>query len=184
MKSPFSMHYLLLALALTLSACGFHLRGLDSIPFERLYVQDSGAPSISRDIRRSLKANGVKVVATPEEAQGSLNLMSEASEKRILSLSGNGRVREYELRYKVVFRIRDASDKLWGEPQTVEQHRDFTYDDTQTLAKEGEEQRLNADMRSDTIREVLRRLSVLSKAKPASDDTAPAETTEPAPAAK
>jgi outer membrane lipopolysaccharide assembly protein LptE/RlpB len=66
----------------------------------------------------------------------------------------------------------------------VEQHRDFTYDDTQTLAKEGEEQRLNADMRSDTIREVLRRLSVLSKARPSTDDTTPAATTEPAPDAK
>lgn len=164
-----SLRYLLLACLLGLTACGFHLRGINSIPFETLYIQDSGAPSIARDMRRSLKANGVKIVPSAKDAQGSLDLMSETSEKRILSLASNGRVREYQLVYRVVFRIRDAGEELWGTPQTVEQFRDFAYDDAQTLAKEGEEARLNNDMRSDVVREILRRASVLSKTKPAAE---------------
>lgn len=154
-----------------LAACGFHLRGVANIPFQTLYLKDSGtATPIARDMRRSLKVNGVTVVNTPQEAQGSLELMSESNEKRILSLSGNGRVREYEIIYRVVFRIRDSGTELWDPAQTVEQRRDFTFDDTQVLAKEGEEVRLINDMRSETIREIIRRVSVLSKRKTAADE--------------
>lgn len=175
-----SLHYLLLICLLSLTACGFHLRGIGSVPFETLYIQDSGAPSISRDLRRSLKANGVKILPTAKGAQGSLDMMSETGEKRILSLASNGRVREYQLIYRVVFRIRDAGEELWGPTQTVEQRRDFAYDDSQTLAKEGEEARLNNDMRSDVVREILRRVSVLSKAKETATDSTGATSAEPA----
>lgn len=173
-----SLRYLLLVCLLGLSACGFHLRGINNLPFEKLYLQDSAAPSVARDIKRALKASGVTVLPTADGAQGSLELMSEFSEKRILSLSGNGRVREFELIYRVVFRIRDAGEELWGSPQTVEQRRDYTFDDAQTLAKEGEENRLNADMHNDVVREILRRVSVLSKAKGAATDSTSAEPAE------
>ncbi len=163
-QAGLNLRNILLLGVLLLSACGFHLRGVNNVPFETLYVQDSSAAaSISRDLKRSLSTSGVTLVSSPEKAQGSLDLMSETFDKRILSLSGNGRVREYEIIYKVVFRLRNAGEELWGEPQTVEQRRDYTYNDAQTLAKEAEENRLRADMRSDMVRELLRRLNTLSK---------------------
>jgi len=155
------------SLLLALTACGFHLRGIGSLPFESLYVQDSGAPGIGRDLKRLLRSSGIKLAANPEEAQASLELMSEADEKRILSLSGKGQVREYELLYHVVFRLRDAGSELWGEPQTVELRRDFSYSDSALLAKDAEQARLVNDMHSEAVREVLRRVSSLSKQKPA-----------------
>jgi LPS-assembly lipoprotein len=158
------------ALLLATTACGFHLRGAESLPFETLYLQDSGASGISHDLRRSLKSSGVKLVDTPEQAQASLELVSENYEKRILSLSGTGRVREFQLIYSITFRLREAGEELWGPPQKTEQHRDFTYDDTQTLAKDVEERRLAADMHTEAVREVLRRVSSMSKSKPTATD--------------
>ena len=155
------------ALLLAVSACGFHMRGVQSLPFETLYLQESGAPSIAKDLKRSLVSSGVKLVTTPEQAQASLDLMKESYEKRILSLSGSGRVREYQLIYTVTFRLREAGTELWGEPQSTELRRDFTYNDAQTLAKDVEEARLATDMRNEASREVLRRVSSLSKNKPA-----------------
>lgn len=161
---------LTVALLLTATACGFHLRGALNLPFQTLFLQESGASSIANDLRRSLRISGVKVVPTPEEAQASLELVSENYEKKILSLSGTGRVREYQLNYTVTFRLRETGAELWGPPQNVELHRDFTYDDAQALAKDVEEQRLATDMRNEAVREVLRRVSSLSKSQPTATD--------------
>ena len=155
-----------LILALTLTSCGFHLRGSENLPFETLYIQDSGAQGIAHDLRKALKSNGVTLASSAESAQASLELMSENLEKRILSLSGNGTVREYELIYRVTFRVHGQGGTLWGRPQTVEQRRDFSYNDSALLSKGAEETRLNNDMRSEAVREVLRRVGSLSKALP------------------
>ncbi|MBU3735925.1 MAG: hypothetical protein FGM62_03000 [Methylobacterium sp.] len=156
---------LMLLLTLGLTACGFHFRGLADLSFQSIYIQQGGAVSISSDLQRSLTTNGVKVVNLPEQAEMQLDLMGETTDKRILSLSGSGRVREYELIYRVTFRTRSASDQPWSAPQTIETRRDFTYDDTVLLAKQAEETRLYNDMRSDASREMLRRLSALSSGK-------------------
>lgn len=91
--------------------------------------------------------------------------MGESTQKRILSLSGSGKVREYELLYRVSFRVKETASPTWGEVQNVETRRDYTYDDSLLLAKEGEEARLYNDMRSDASREIMRRLSVLKSGK-------------------
>jgi LPS-assembly lipoprotein len=165
-QSALKLSNFLLALSfLSLAACGFHLRGMADLSFQSLYILKSGAPAIAADLKRTLTTNGVKVVSTPEQADLQLDLMGEASEKRILSLSGGGRVREYELIYSVTFRTRSSVDEPWGAPQTVEQRRDYSYDDTLLLAKEGEEARLNSDMRADATREIMRRLSAQKPGK-------------------
>lgn len=165
-QAALNLRNMLLLGVLLLSACGFHLRGQDSLPFKSIYLQNSGAATLARDIKVALKSNGVVVATSPEGAEGSMDLMSEQNEKRILSLSGNGRVREYQLIYRAVFRIKSINEELWGEPQTIEQRRDYTFSDAQTLAKEAEEARLFKDMRTDVVREIMRRISVLSKQRP------------------
>lgn len=158
---------LLMLIALSLAACGFHLRGLADISFQSLYIEHQGKISILNDLKRALASNGVKVVALPEQAEMHLDLMSEKTEKRILSLSGSGKVREYEVIYQVTFRTRESSSQNWGVAHTIEVRRDYTYDDTVLLAKEAEEARLYNDMRNDASREIMRRLSVLSSSKAA-----------------
>ncbi len=159
---------LALLMALLLTACGFHLRGAgEVIPFESIYVKGDGAPTIARNLKRMLNSSGVKVLSNAEDAQVQLELMSETYTKNILSLSGGGKVREYELLYKAVFRAREAKAELWGEPQTVNLRRDFSYSDSALLAKEAEEGRLNADMQSEAVREIMRRVGSISRNKAA-----------------
>lgn len=164
MRSIALNRLLALLLALLLTACGFHMRGVgDVLPFESMYVQDSGAPTIARDLKRALSSSGIKITSRAEDAQALLELMSERNTKNILSLSGGGKVREYEILYQVVFRARETGTELWGEPQTVNLRRDFSYNDNALLAKQAEEARLTADMRAEAVREVLRRVGSLSK---------------------
>ena len=139
-----------------LVACGFHMRGTADLAFSKMYIK--GTASISKDLIRSLKTNGVTIVKDPEDAELMLELMSDGVEKRILSLGGTGSVREFELFYRVKFRLREASNPLWGAEQIIENRRDFSYLDTELLAKSYEETMLYDDMRRDATRELMRRL--------------------------
>jgi len=149
---------LVLLLALSLAACGFHLRGLANLPFQSVHI--SGSASIIEDLKKSFRSSGVKVLPTQEGAQALVEFLNETNEKRILSLSGGGKVSEYELVYMLSYRMRYATTAEWGPEQRVEMRRDFSYDDTQLLAKSYEEARLSNDLHADAVREVVRRLSV------------------------
>ena len=152
-----------LLLSLTLAACGFQLRGVADLSFKNLYIQGAKL-SISRELNQSFKTNGIKVVKEAADAELLLELINEINEKRILSLSGGGVVREFELNYSVNFRTRAPASPTWSAVQTVQARRDFSYNDNALLGKLDEEANLNTDMRSDAVREVLRRLTAIKPA--------------------
>lgn len=145
-------------IALLLTACGFQLRGSAPLSFSKLHIQGAEL-SIKRDLKRAVEVNDVKVVDQAEDAEMLLDLINETSEKRILSLSGRGLVREFELYYTVNFRMRSQNNPLWGNVQTIQIRRDFSYNDNALLGKAEEEAGLNLDMRKDAVRAILRRLS-------------------------
>jgi LPS-assembly lipoprotein len=147
------------------SACGFQLRGTAPLSFTKISIQGAGL-SIKKDLKRAIEINGVKVVEQTDEAEVLIDLMNEASEKRILSLSGGGLVREFEVYYTVNFRTRYASNPLWGTLQTIQIRRDFSYNDDSLLGKAEEEARLNSDMRKEAISGILRHLSAMKPSAP------------------
>ncbi len=145
-------------MALMLTACGFQLRGSAPLSFTKLNIQ-GGALSIKKDLIRLLQVNHVKIVDSAEDAEMLLELLNERTEKRILSLSGGGLVREFELYYTVNFRTRPQSNPLWGKVQTLQMRRSFSYNDNVLLGKAEEEAGLYADMRKESVIAILRRLS-------------------------
>jgi LPS-assembly lipoprotein len=151
----------LMLLALGLAACGFQLRGTEQIAFKKIHIQGATL-SLSRDLVQAFKVNDVEVVSSPDKADIILDLIAERNQKNILSLSGRGLVREFELRYIVEFRTRNASEPIFAAPQAVELRTDLSYNDDALLGKLEEEQRLNADMRKNAVREIIRRLSAIS----------------------
>ena len=155
-----------LLLALGLAACGFHLRGTASVPFQTLYIPNAKA-GIALDLKRNIEAGtNAKVVDDAKAADAILELSGEAREKIILSLTGTGRVREFRLRYTVGFRVHDGKGAQYVPPSTVQLTRDVTYNDAEILAKEAEEQLLFRDMQTDMVQQILRRLAAAEKPKP------------------
>ena len=154
----------LLLTALSLTACGFHLRGQAGMPFDTLYLDaaNPGTPFIA-DLRRNLEANKVQLVNTAEQADVVLNIVFEIPEKQILTLGGDGRVNEFQLRYRVSLHAYDLKQQVWIPAEEIALRRDYSFDDTKILAKEGEEALLYQSMRSDMVQQIVRRLS---RAKP------------------
>ena len=127
-----------------------------------LVTNNSKSPFIT-ELRHKLKSSKVKLADTKEQADIILDIVSEESEKKILTLSGSGRVTEFRLIYRISLRAYDQQQQVWIPAEDLSQHRDFSYDDTLVLAKESEETLLFESMRSEMIQQILRRLS---RAKP------------------
>lgn len=165
---PFIRLMALMLAVLMLAACGFHLRGQTIMPFKALYLktENPDSPFIA-ELRHNLEANHVQLLNTPEHADVVLDIVSENSDKQILTLSGSGHVTEYRLIYRVSLRAYDLKQQSWIPSEEMEQRRDYIYDDSKVLAKEYEEALLIKSMRSDTVQQIVRRLS---RAKPQSDD--------------
>jgi LPS-assembly lipoprotein len=154
----------LLSVVLLLGACGFHLRGQAGMPFSSLYI-DAAAPDTPfiAELSRNLEFNNVRLVHSAEQADLVLNIVYELPEKHILSLGGSGRVNEYQLRYRVSPRAYDKQRQDWIPAAEMVQQRDYSYRDTEILAKEAEEALLYKSMRNDMVQQIVRRLS---RAKP------------------
>jgi len=152
----------MLGLCLLLAACGFHLRGLNAFafPFKSLYIQSAnGYTPFINEVMNAIKANDVQVMETADQAQIILQIVSEVQDKQILSLNVAGRVVEYRLQYRVSLRVYDNKQQEWLAPQEITLRRDYSYDDTQVLAKQQEEGLLYQNMRGDAVQQVLRRLN-------------------------
>jgi LPS-assembly lipoprotein len=154
----------LATLALVVAGCGFQLRGVADVPFETLYVP-SATSGIALDLKRNIQAGTrVKVVDDAKGAEAVMHFTEETRQKEILSLTGTGRVREFQLRYRVGFRVSDNKGGDFVPQNTIILTRDITFNDTEILAKEQEEQLLFRDMQSDMVQQIMRRLAT---AKPA-----------------
>ena len=153
----------MLTLSVMLTACGFHLRQPSPIAFKT--VQIKGNTQINKALKKALIEQGIKIVTEAEEAELQLELLKEENEQRILSLSGTGVVREYELYYRVQYRTKLTSEATWTLPIVMEGRRDYTYNDANLLAKQAEQKLLSDSMQTDVLNGIMRRLSALKKAQ-------------------
>lgn len=150
--------------ALFLTSCGFHLRGQVGMPFQSIYLTAPNLNSpFANELRRNLAVSKVSLVSSPEQADVILNIVAENTEKQILSLGGDGHVNEFRLIYHISLRAYDQHQQEWIPVEDMSLRRDFSYDDTQILAKEAEETLLYQSMRTDMVQQIVRRLS---RAKP------------------
>ncbi|MDA0274903.1 MAG: LPS assembly lipoprotein LptE [Proteobacteria bacterium] len=157
---------LAILLALALSGCGFQLRGTAELPFATIFVPGATA-GVALDIKRNIQSGTrTRVVDDVKSAEAVLQFLQETREKHILSLTGTGRVREFQLRYRVGFRLHDAKGGEFVPANTIELTRDVTYNDAQVLAKETEDQLLYRDMQFDMVQLVMRRLATAQRPRP------------------
>jgi LPS-assembly lipoprotein len=165
LRSRFAGAVAALLIAASLPACGFKLRGSDgsyNMPFHSVYVAIPDTSPLGTELKRNLRAGGsVEIVDKPGVAQASVELVSEARGRSILSLNSLGRVREYQLTYTVVFRVRDLKGTDLLAPTEITLRRNMPFDETQVLAKEAEANLLYRDMQGDVVQQILRRMAAL-----------------------
>lgn len=152
--------------ALLLAGCGFQLRGTAEVPFQTIHV--AGATGgIALDLKRQIQAGtSAKVLDAPAGADAILLFTHETRQKEILSLTGTGRVREFRLNYRVGFRVHDGKGNEYVPASSLLLSRDITFNDSEVLAKETEEELLFRDMQRDMVQQIMRRLAAARKPAP------------------
>lgn len=144
------------------TGCGFKLRQSADLPFATIYnglPQGSGlATEFGRQIRI---AGGTNLVANRPDADGAVLLVSENRDKEAVSFSPSGRPREYELRYRAVFRVTNRENVEVMPPTEILLRRYITTTDVELLAEQLEEEYLYREMQTDMVQQLMRRLAAV-----------------------
>ena len=149
--------------SLLLGGCGFKLRGAQSYTFQTLAIMPNPGGPLAIELRRSF-GNSVRVLAPDEplsQAQVVLDILQEQREKSVVGVSSSGQVREFQLRIRVKFRVRNREGDELTPDAVIVQQRDMSFSESAVLAKEAEEVLLYRDMQSDIVQQLMRRLAAI-----------------------
>ena len=101
---------LALTAAAALGGCGFRLRGPQPMDFATLHVNVSAQTELGAQLRRLVAVSGSTVVVEEEAAaEARLQILGNARSREILSLTGAGKVREYQLHQNLQFQLLDKA---------------------------------------------------------------------------
>jgi LPS-assembly lipoprotein len=153
-------------LALMVAACGFQLRGQASLPDEMgatwLNVPDpTGA--FARELELLLRGNGVEVLDGPAERAAELRIQRADITRRALTISGDARVREFELVFDLRFSLFAPDGERMLGPETLRLQRDFQFDEQEILGAATEEELLREDLRRSMAATLIRRLEAFGR---------------------
>lgn len=146
-----------------LAACGFQLKGDVALPFSSVFVTSMGASQVATRLKRDITNSPTRLAAIAKDADALLNIATERRDRVILSLSGAGKVREYQLKLTVQYQVADNAGKVTIPTSEIQLQRILTYDDSQIIAKQQEEAQLFQDMEKDAAAQILRRMTAIRR---------------------
>ncbi len=161
--SPLSRRHVLFTLSgvAGIAGCGFQLRGALALPFETFYTSTAPTSVLGGDLRRAIRAQGPRVVEQREDAQVRLDVLAEIPERDISALSTSGRPREFQLRLRLRWQVRDHRERNLLAASEMVLRRTLTVLDAQGVVNPDEEALLYRDMRGDAVQQIIRRLSTI-----------------------
>ena len=151
---------------ITLSACGWHLRGITPIPdgYRILHVQGSGNAGFDQALNQQLQFNGVVLTEHAVDAPAQLVIQSYEIERRTLSVSTNGQVAEFELNGRLTAVVSRPEEGINTEV-LVRSRRTLTNDVNNIVATANEERQQRSAIEKDLASKLLRRLQGISADK-------------------
>jgi len=160
---PVMLAVLLLAL---LAGCGFQLRGQASLPAAMsttwLSVPDPTS-AFARELALLLRGNGVVLVDGPAEDAAELRILQERITRRALTISGDARVREFELVFDLRFSLVASDGEVLLPPELLRLERDFQFDEQEILGAATEEELLRENLRRNMAAALIRRLEAFGR---------------------
>ncbi|BAO31004.1 rare lipoprotein B [Sulfuritalea hydrogenivorans sk43H] len=172
-----SMRLVIVIVAVSLlTACGFKLRNSNpvsgrALPFATISLSLPVQSEFYAQVQTAIEASAsTRVVTDAGKADAILTVLSDTSEKSILSLSAAGRAREFQLVRNFKFRVHTSQQADYVPVSQISVRRTMTFSDDLVLSKESEEAVIWADIQKDLISQLMRRI-LAAKAKP----VAPAE---------
>jgi len=146
-----------------LAGCGFRLQGaqppLDGLGSVYLAVPDDLSP-FAVELRHGLERSGARLAAAAGEAEVVVRVQSDRTGRRVLAVSARNTPTEFEIFYNLEYSVDRGGQEVLP-AQRLERTRNFSFDESQLLAKGHEEDVLREAMARDLADLVLRRLASL-----------------------
>jgi len=179
---------LLLVSAISLCACGFHLRENVKLPasIQKVHIV-TGVGDFQRMLARALEVAGVDVKDEGGPGIAELRVPVAAFSTDTLTAGGYARITEYAVRYNVSFSVIDGVGNVVIPPQNISMQREYSYDATNTIGNASEVSEIQQSLNQDMVQAILFRLQAASKhpiAAPASVSSASAAAPAPASSAR
>lgn len=156
--------YIFILLLVGLSACGFQMRGTQSITtanISNLNLYSASAAGLSREVKSQLQMAGVAISSA---ADFTLALENETYKRTVLSVSpSTGKVEEYQLTLTARMSLSKAGVDDLLSYELISVSRDYLYDEGALLGKTSEENMLKVDLRRQAAARIIRRLNATTR---------------------
>ena len=158
---------LLLLLAISVSACGFHLRGNIPLPegIQNMYVQAPEGPFKDQLLGR-LEAAGAQLAPAPGGADVILDITQALSDRTIGTLDERGKVNSYNVRFQVRYNLLDSKGRAIRPAASLLETRRYDFDEQLVVESEAEEAQLRQDLEESISLRIVRKLSSVTDFQP------------------
>jgi len=152
----------LLILVVSISACGYQLRGKIDLPegLKSIYLQ-GGSRQLKKIIKKTLRSSGGQLVGTVDDAGLIIHVVKEKMDRRVMSLSSTGRANEYELIYKLDFTLLDKEGKALSKLQRIEISKHYFNNQDEVLGKNNEEEVIREEMYRKSVQSIVNRSRIV-----------------------
>jgi LPS-assembly lipoprotein len=155
---------LIAAVLITLAGCGFALRGETNLPaaLQRasLEVADPYSP-LARDLEAALKRSGFDKAAPNSAGVGRIAIPVNEARTEVLTVGESARVQEYVVRYRIELEASAADGRVLLARTPIVLEREFSFDETQALGAQSEQDLIRKELQREMVQQVLRRLEAL-----------------------
>lgn len=149
-------------LALALSSCGFHLRGMVELPkwFHQVAVvsNDSNHELVNL-LKSRLDSYHVEVNDNPTKADYTILIQNSLYEVKIISIGASTNPRQYQLKLTTQYQIQNRKGALLLPQRSIIATRQLTVNNDRILGSNDEETTLQREMRQDTVTQIMTTLS-------------------------
>lgn len=160
-------------LSVTLSACGFHLRGAGSDLSQKAIVVDTLNPSadFERKLLERLDQLGASAISANSNSKAGeqhafdwyLKILDYPLEERVIARDSFGRPSEIELiltlNYHLLSAQKLALDPMENKPQFLKSRREFGFNRNSVTGQDNEKRRLVDSMRNDIINRLIQQMA-------------------------
>ena len=176
--SGLSLFGLIAGLTISLTGCGYHLRGQGFALDTNGNVQLSATANtrlVASELRRRLARAGLLLSIDQEQATSKaisnqaidLQLINEQVKQRVAAVARDGIVQEYAIDYTLSYRLQPLASAAAGltnvaeqNVETIQYSREYAYDRVAVQGNASQQQIITEGLRNDAVNQVLRQLQL------------------------
>jgi LPS-assembly lipoprotein len=155
------LHLSLCGIACLISSCGFHLRGSVDVPGwlqQVAIVVEQGHHDLEPLLKQQLIAYHVQICTNPTDAQFALIIEHDSVTENISSISSSTTPRQYQLTYRLRFKLQNSKGKEIIPSSQVVISRQSTINSERILGSNDEREITEAEMRREAVLQIIYRL--------------------------